>query len=80
MIMALAHDQFDNGVRIERLNLGDWLTPAQFDPRRVSERLDRLLHSPSVNSAGRDIANKLAARDGLRRTADAIETKTKMIG
>jgi rhamnosyltransferase subunit B len=73
LIMALAHDQFDNGDRIKRLGIGDWLTPRWFTGRRVARILSSLLESPSVRSACQAIAQRLELRDGMERTVTAIE-------
>jgi rhamnosyltransferase subunit B len=73
LIMALAHDQYDNAARIEKLGIGDWLTPTWFRGPRVAHRLERLLASAAVHSACRNVAERLARRDGLDRTAAAIE-------
>jgi UDP:flavonoid glycosyltransferase YjiC (YdhE family) len=73
LIMALAHDQFDNGDRIKRLGIGDWLTPRWFSGRRVARMLSSLLESPSVRSACQAIAQRLVRRDGIERTVTAIE-------
>jgi rhamnosyltransferase subunit B len=71
--MPLAHDQFDNAERLRRLNVGDWLRQAFFSGKRVAKRLDRLLNSESVARSCRDLAQKLAKRNGLCQTAAAIE-------
>jgi UDP:flavonoid glycosyltransferase YjiC (YdhE family) len=73
LIMALAHDQFDNAARIKRLGVGDWLTARAFTGPRVARMLDRMLSSPSTAAACRAIAARLAPRDGIARTAAAIE-------
>jgi rhamnosyltransferase subunit B len=73
LIMALAHDQFDNADRIKRLGIGDWLTPFWFTGRRVARRLAALLASQATGAACRSVAQRLARRDGLARTAAAVE-------
>lgn len=75
LIMPLAHDQFDNAKRIQRRNLGDWVGTAFFTGKRVASRLDRLLSSQQVAQSCREAAAKLQARDGLARTAAAIEKR-----
>ena len=77
LIMALAHDQFDNGERVRRLGVGDWLTKADFTSRRVARRLGRLVRDPAVAARAREVAIRLRARDGAARCAAAVEAWAK---
>jgi rhamnosyltransferase subunit B len=72
-IMALAHDQYDNGERVARLGVGDWVTAARFHPRTVTPRLMRLLSSDDVLQRCRGIAPRMTGRSGLATMAAAIE-------
>lgn len=73
VLMPLAHDQFDNAERIKRLGLGDSIPARRFSGARLTGLLQRLLASPSVAASCRAVAGHLAARDGLRRSAAAVE-------
>lgn len=73
VLMPLAHDQFDNAERVQRLGLGDSLPAKRFSGPRLAEPLKRLLTSSSVAASCRLAAERLTLRDGLRRSADAIE-------
>jgi rhamnosyltransferase subunit B len=73
VLMPLAHDQFDNADRIRRLALGEGIPVKRFTGPRLAESLRRLLSSPAVAAACRSVAQRLAARDGLRRSAAAVE-------
>jgi UDP:flavonoid glycosyltransferase YjiC (YdhE family) len=75
VVMPLAHDQFDNAARLKRLGLGDWIPVRKFTGPRLTEQLKRLGASPSVAASCRTAAERLAAGDGLRRAAAAIEGK-----
>lgn len=75
VIMPLAHDQFDNAQRIQSLGLGDSIPANRFSIERLSTVLQRLLNSPSVASNCHTIANRLTSRDGLQRSAEAIEKR-----
>ncbi|MGL4549949.1 MAG: glycosyltransferase [Gemmataceae bacterium] len=77
LIMPLAHDQFDNAERLKRLNLGDSLAPARFTGPRVADKLGPLLSSPAVAEACALARRRLASRDGLHRTADAVESRAR---
>ena len=73
LIMALAHDQFDNGARVLRMGVGSWMYPQQFYTKQVARRLSRLLEAPEVHASCQQIAAKLVARNGLDLAAGAIE-------
>ncbi|MFO1093651.1 MAG: glycosyltransferase [Planctomycetaceae bacterium] len=73
VLMPLAHDQYDNGTRVERLGVGASIPSPKFNGARLTEALRKLLTSPSVASACRTAAAKLVQRDGLARSAAAIE-------
>jgi len=73
LIMALAHDQYDNADRIKRLSIGDWLTPTWLSGSRVARMLGRLVSSDATRSACQSVAQRLAGRDGIARTAVAVE-------
>lgn len=81
VLMPLAHDQFDNASRVQRLGLGDWIPARRFSGPRLTAKLRRLLALPTVLAACRAAAQRLAARDGLRRSAAAIEERlAKAVG
>lgn len=75
VLMPLAHDQFDNAQRVQRLRVGDWLGVRQFTAARLARQLGRLLESPAVQAACRQAAGNLVPRDGLSRAAAAIEQR-----
>lgn len=51
LVMAMSHDQPDNGYRLRRMGVGDYLYPRVFTPDRVADVLARLMSSPDVASA-----------------------------
>jgi len=53
LVMAMSHDQPDNGFRIARLGVGAYLYPRAFTPGRVAATLERLTTSPEVSQACR---------------------------
>jgi rhamnosyltransferase subunit B len=75
VLMPLAHDQFDNAERIKGLGVGDWIPALRFSGRRLTGMLQGLLASPSVAASCRSTAGRLAARDGVERSADAVEIR-----
>lgn len=75
VLMPLAHDQFDNAARIKQLNLGDSLPVNRFTGKRLADQLKRLLNSKNVTHVCQEIAQRFSPRDGLQRSAAAIEEK-----
>lgn len=73
VLMPLAHDQYDNGMRVERSGVGASIPSPKFTGPRLTEALRKLMASPSVAVACRTAAAKLAKCEGLTRSADAIE-------
>lgn len=73
LIMPLAHDQFDNLARIKKLNAGDGLSVARFKTAAVAAMLSRLIGNASVERVCRDLAGRMAPRDGLAKSAAALE-------
>ncbi|MHB0960490.1 MAG: glycosyltransferase [Pirellulaceae bacterium] len=73
LIMALAHDQFDNAARIRRLGVGDWLKPTHFSGLVVAKKLRALLSSKHVVAACAGVSAKLSQRNGAELTAAAID-------
>jgi UDP:flavonoid glycosyltransferase YjiC (YdhE family) len=72
LIMALAHDQYDNGQRIRSLGLGDWLPSRQYRARRVAQRLQSVLDSPEILARAAAVQQQTAA-DGLADAAQFLE-------
>ncbi|WP_175517526.1 glycosyltransferase [Planctomicrobium piriforme] len=75
VLMPLAHDQFDNAQRIEKLNAGASLPATRFNARRLTDLLKPLLSSDEVATVCQGYASRLAARDGIALAADAIERR-----
>jgi rhamnosyltransferase subunit B len=75
VIMPLAHDQFDNAIRVKRLGLGTSIAAAKFSGPSAAAALKQILGNQAVSDACRKIADLLAKKDGLSRAADAIESR-----
>src|SRR5690606_24861607 len=73
VLMPLAHDQFDNVERVRRLGVGDAIPATKSAAARLARVLLRRLNSTEVKSACRDVARRLAPRDGIIRSAEAVE-------
>lgn len=73
VLMPLAHDQFDNAERVRRLGVGDGVPAAKFTTARLVRALQPLLDSADMLERCQALSQKLAARDGIRLAADALE-------
>jgi rhamnosyltransferase subunit B len=51
LVMAMSHDQPDNGYRLTRLGVGAYVYPKAFTPGRVADRLAHLTTSAGVARA-----------------------------
>jgi rhamnosyltransferase subunit B len=75
LVMAMSHDQPDNGHRITRFGVGAYLYPKAFTPRRVTTMLAHLTSSPDVANACRkyrtQIENQMPAEAVFRLLEDA---------
>ena len=61
LIMPMAFDQPDNADRVHRLGVGGGLSPAEFHPPRVAEKLDLWLGSAETTARCRAIAQHFDA-------------------
>jgi rhamnosyltransferase subunit B len=75
VLMPLAHDQFDNAQRVRTLGIGDSIPANRFSRERLSKLLCRLFNEPEFASNCQTIAKRLTARNGLKRSAWAIEKR-----
>lgn len=73
VLMPLAHDQFDNAERVRRLGVGAGIPAPRFTAARLTAALRGLLDDPGTADRCRAMAARLKARDGLCRTAEAVE-------
>ena len=73
IIMPLAHDQYDNVARLQRLGVGDKLMPRRFRASTLAAKLERLLGSENVADACDRAAELTNSGRGLAAGADALE-------
>lgn len=73
LVVPFAHDQFDNARRVQALGVGDVLPAGRAGPRRLRNRLARLLADALRPARCRAVASRLAAADPLPALCDAIE-------
>lgn len=73
VVMALAHDQHDNGTRLAQLGVGRWVDGRKFTERFLTTALRELLTDPAVAARCAEYKAALAARDGIGEACDLIE-------
>lgn len=78
LIVPFAHDQPDNGARVERLGAGARVSPRRFRlphfvPGSGPRVLGRLLESPEVAERCRDLARRVESSRAVEESCDWIE-------
>ena len=64
LVMAMAHDQPDNGNRLEKMGAGIMLTPKTFTAAKVTKELGRLLREATYRETAMEISSEfLAVKD-----------------
>lgn len=73
LLQPMAHDQFDNGNRLQRLGVGLWLSVRRFKGRTVGAALSTLLDDGTYTQRARSIAGQFESASGLSRAVEEIE-------
>ncbi|GJD30498.1 O-mycaminosyltylonolide 6-deoxyallosyltransferase [Methylobacterium adhaesivum] len=73
LVIPVAFDHFDEGLRLQRLGLGAVLRRRRFTPARAARVLDRLLASNTVAEACATARARVSREDGIVTACDAIE-------
>jgi UDP:flavonoid glycosyltransferase YjiC (YdhE family) len=71
LIMPFAHDQFDNGLRIQRLGVGLTLKKQDYQ-QKAADSLGQLLVDTQIKDGAKDLAQKIQSEAGLEQTIRAI--------
>ena len=71
LILPICFDQADNGERVRRLQVGDWLSTRRQQPNQVAQALSRL-QSPEIRQQCEMIRSRLDQTDGLAVAAQKI--------
>jgi UDP:flavonoid glycosyltransferase YjiC (YdhE family) len=72
LVVALAHDQHDNGSRLQDLAAGRGMDIGTYDAARAVRIVGELLRDDGVRAAARAAAERIAREDGAAAAADAI--------
>jgi rhamnosyltransferase subunit B len=73
LVVPNAHDQPDNGQRIERLGLGFCFSPRRYGPARAARALAELMVSPAIHRRCHDTARRIDSAASLGRACALIE-------
>lgn len=71
LIMGLGFDRPDNGLRVRRLGVGDYLPPARWKAAPVAQALTRVL-SPEAGARCRELAGRLRASTAVAAAVAAL--------
>lgn len=75
LVTPMAHDQFDNAARLERLGVGVTLPMERVTPRRLEATLARLLASRDAPGRCWEIARRMEQERPVERTCELIEAQ-----
>jgi rhamnosyltransferase subunit B len=77
LVTPLAHDQFNNGVRVQRLGVGRVRPLRQLSARVLTRELGEMLRLPEVFAAAARVGPMIAAEDGAAKAAELLECLTR---
>ncbi len=63
LVLAMGSDRPDNAQRLQRLGVGEYLPPSQWNPERVAAALNRLIVSPEVHARCHEMVGQIRADD-----------------
>jgi rhamnosyltransferase subunit B len=73
LVVALSHDQPDNGSRLRRLGVGSWLHKNSLTPAKLATMLRERLDNPNVAVAAATLRERIRNENGLAAAADRFE-------
>jgi rhamnosyltransferase subunit B len=72
LVLPLANDQFDNGVRLHVQGVGSVLDPRKTKPRAIAREIVKLLGDRDAAYAASRMGARVRAANGAARAADAV--------
>jgi UDP:flavonoid glycosyltransferase YjiC (YdhE family) len=73
LVMPMAYDQLDNGLRLTRLGVGDVVPRERFNVDRVIKALKPLLDSPEVARRCKELAIRCSGEASLNAARERLE-------
>jgi UDP:flavonoid glycosyltransferase YjiC (YdhE family) len=74
LVVAMAHDQPDNGIRVRRLGVGACLPALRYSAGTAAPLLGKLLRHPEYRRKAARYATELSANHAIDHACDAIES------
>jgi UDP:flavonoid glycosyltransferase YjiC (YdhE family) len=72
LAVPFAHDQYDNGSRIERLGVARTVARNSYKAERVASELKELLGNPSYARCAREVGSRVRSESGAALAVDLI--------
>jgi rhamnosyltransferase subunit B len=72
LVLPLANDQFDNGVRLRRRGVAAVIDPRKTSAANLGREIRRLLEDGAAASTAAHIGERVRASNGARRAAEAV--------
>jgi len=73
LVVPNAHDQFDNGWRIERLGLGRSIPQLRYRAERAAGAIRSILDDDRMRHTCREYAARIDSRSALARACELLE-------
>lgn len=77
LVVPYAFDQPDNAARVKRLGVARVIRRQDYEARRLTAEVDRLLSDTAYAAAALEIGRRIADEEGVRAACDAIENHQK---
>jgi rhamnosyltransferase subunit B len=74
IVMPFAHDQFDNGLRLQKLGVAKVINPGRYQAESISKLLSETLADVAMEARCGEIARKFVGVDPMRQTCELIES------
>ena len=75
LVVPFAHDQFDNGKRVERLGVGKVVAKRRFQAEQVTQILEALLTDEAMRQQARRVGERVRAERGVATACGEIERR-----
>jgi rhamnosyltransferase subunit B len=72
LVLPLANDQFDNGVRLRRRGVASVIDPKKASAAKIGREIRRLLEDDAAAHAAARIGERVRSSNGARRAAEAV--------
>jgi UDP:flavonoid glycosyltransferase YjiC (YdhE family) len=72
IVVPFAHDQHDNGARVERLGVARTIARTSYKAERVASELKELLGNPSYAQTAKEVGNRVRSESGGALAVDLI--------